>query len=69
MLPLVIGGGEGSESQASMATVVAFGLTLSTLVTLLLVPVTYSYYDSLRSFIHGRKHPPQMGRHEIRPDA
>lgn len=45
MLPLVIGFGEGAESQASMATVVAFGLTLSTMVTLVLVPVVYTLMD------------------------
>lgn len=45
MLPLVIGFGEGAETQASMATVVAFGLTLSTMVTLVLVPVVYMLFD------------------------
>lgn len=69
MLPLVIGGGEGSESQASMATVVSFGLTLSTLITLLLVPVTYSYYDSLQTFVRRRKRTPQMDSRVIHPDA
>ncbi|WP_438446247.1 efflux RND transporter permease subunit [Gorillibacterium sp. sgz5001074] len=54
MLPLVIGGGEGSESQASMATVVSFGLTLSTLVTLILVPVTYSLLHSIGSLFRFR---------------
>jgi HAE1 family hydrophobic/amphiphilic exporter-1 len=46
MLPLVIGSGEGAETQASMATVVAFGLAFSTMITLLLVPVVYSLLDS-----------------------
>ncbi|UJF31316.1 efflux RND transporter permease subunit [Paenibacillus hexagrammi] len=45
MLPLVIGFGEGAETQASMATVVAFGLSLSTLVTLVLIPVVYTLLD------------------------
>ncbi|MGZ4122335.1 MAG: efflux RND transporter permease subunit [Tumebacillaceae bacterium] len=45
MLPLVIGFGEGAETQASMATVVAFGLIFSTLVTLVLVPVVYMIMD------------------------
>ncbi|TDF96793.1 efflux RND transporter permease subunit [Paenibacillus piri] len=48
MLPLVIGFGEGAEAQASMATVVAFGLTLSTMITLLLVPVVYTLMDGLK---------------------
>jgi HAE1 family hydrophobic/amphiphilic exporter-1 len=47
MFPLMIGHGEGAESEASMATVVVFGLILSTLVTLVLVPVMYSIFDDL----------------------
>jgi HAE1 family hydrophobic/amphiphilic exporter-1 len=54
MLPLVIGFGEGAETQASMATVVAFGLTFSTLVTLLLVPVVYTLFDGWMNGIKKR---------------
>ena len=46
-VPLMIGHGEGAESEAPMATVVVFGLILSTLVTLVLVPVMYSIFDDL----------------------
>ncbi|MDB5083306.1 MAG: swrC 2 [Bacilli bacterium] len=46
MLPMVIGLGKGSESESSMATVVAFGLTLATMVTLVLVPVVYMIFDN-----------------------
>ncbi len=42
LVPLAIGLGEGSEVQASMARVVVGGLTVSTLVTLVLVPVVYT---------------------------
>lgn len=45
MMPLVIGGGTGGATLASMATVIAFGLTFSTLVTLVLVPVMYVAID------------------------
>lgn len=45
MLPLVIGGGTGSATLASMATVIAFGLLFSTLITLVLVPVMYLTMD------------------------
>jgi hydrophobic/amphiphilic exporter-1 (mainly G- bacteria), HAE1 family len=51
MLPLVIGFGEGGEAQAPMATVVAFGLTFSTLVTLVLIPVVYTLFDDFGNFI------------------
>lgn len=46
MMPLVIGYGKGAETLASMATVIAFGLAFSTLVTLLLVPVVYVVLDN-----------------------
>lgn len=42
MLPMAIGLGEGSEMWQSMGVSVAFGLTLSTLVTLVLIPTLYA---------------------------
>lgn len=45
MLPLAIGLGEGAEVQAPLATVVIGGLLVSTLVTLVLVPVIYTIFD------------------------
>ncbi len=45
MMPLVVGGGTGAATLASMATVIAFGLMFSTLVTLVLVPVMYLTID------------------------
>lgn len=47
LLPLAFGGGEASEGQAPMAVVVAFGLTFSTLVTLVLIPVMYTLIDDI----------------------
>ncbi|RCX15448.1 HAE1 family hydrophobic/amphiphilic exporter-1 [Anaerobacterium chartisolvens] len=55
MIPLAIGIGEGSEIQSPLATVIVFGLSLSTLVTLLIVPVVYSLLDDLHNRIRGRK--------------
>jgi HAE1 family hydrophobic/amphiphilic exporter-1 len=54
MLPLVIGFGEGAETQASMATVVAFGLVLSTMVTLVLIPVVYTLMDGFIDWMKRR---------------
>ena len=51
LLPLALGIGEGSESQAPMATVVIGGLLLSTLLTLVFIPVMYTFFDDLASFI------------------
>ncbi|MBX5466906.1 MAG: efflux RND transporter permease subunit [Firmicutes bacterium] len=45
MLPLAIGGGTGESTLASMATVITFGLSLSMLVSLVLVPVMYVSLD------------------------
>jgi HAE1 family hydrophobic/amphiphilic exporter-1 len=45
MLPLAFGTGEGAEAMKPMAVVVTFGLTFSTLITLLLVPVVYTLFD------------------------
>lgn len=45
LMPMAFRGGEGSEMQQPMAVVVVFGLTVSTLVTLFLVPVVYTVID------------------------
>ncbi|MEW9669550.1 efflux RND transporter permease subunit [Ammoniphilus sp. 3BR4] len=47
ILPLAFGGGSGNEGQAPMAIVVAFGLSFSTLITLILIPVVYTWFDDL----------------------
>lgn len=45
VLPATLGYGEGAEIQAPLATVILFGLTFSTLITLVLVPVVYLSLD------------------------
>ena len=47
LIPLALGLGEGSETQAPMATVVIGGLLVSTLLTLIIVPVVYTLFDDL----------------------
>lgn len=47
LMPMAFRGGEGSEMMAPMAVVVVFGLAVSTLVTLLLVPVMYTIIEDL----------------------
>lgn len=54
LIPLTIGIGEGSETQEGLATVVVFGLSFSTLITLLLVPVMYTYVDDLEKWFKGK---------------
>ena len=45
MLPLLVMPGSGAETWQPVATVVAFGLVVSTLVTLVLIPVMYTVFD------------------------
>ena len=45
MMPLALAGGEGSETWKPMGVTVIGGLTFSTIVTLILVPVLYSLFS------------------------
>ncbi|NLY75251.1 MAG: efflux RND transporter permease subunit, partial [Firmicutes bacterium] len=47
LIPLALGIGEGSEMNVSLATVVIGGLTFSTVLTLVIVPIIYSVLDDL----------------------
>ena len=47
MLPMAIGIGDGGEIQAPMGRAVIGGIITSTLLTLVVVPVLYTYMDSL----------------------
>ena len=53
MLPLAIGLGEGSEQQAPMGRAIIGGVITSTLLTLVVVPVIYTYLDALRAASKG----------------
>lgn len=55
LAPLALGIGDGAEVQAPLATVVLFGLTLGTLLTLIVVPVLYSYLDDLGGMFRPKK--------------
>jgi HAE1 family hydrophobic/amphiphilic exporter-1 len=45
LLPMAMGFGEGSEVRTPMAITVIGGLTVSTFLTLLVIPVVYSLMD------------------------
>ena len=47
MLPMAIGMGDGGETQAPMGRAVIGGVLTSTLLTLVVVPVAYTYLDTL----------------------
>lgn len=49
MVPLALGIGEGAEQQAPMAHAIIGGVLTSTLLTLIVVPVIYTYLDDLKT--------------------
>jgi HAE1 family hydrophobic/amphiphilic exporter-1 len=52
MLPMAFATGDGSETQRPMAQAIIGGLITSTLLTLVVVPVIYTYMDSFRMLLH-----------------
>jgi HAE1 family hydrophobic/amphiphilic exporter-1 len=55
MLPIALGIGKGSETQAPMATAVIGGLLTSTFLTLFVVPSVYTVLDDLSRFLRKDK--------------
>ncbi len=55
MLPIAFGTAEGIEMQKSMAITVIFGLTVSTLITLIFIPVLYSGVNDVKRKIHKKR--------------
>jgi multidrug efflux pump subunit AcrB len=55
MIPLGLALGEGAEMQQPLAITIIFGLSVSTLFTLFLVPVIYTMFDDLTGWITGRR--------------
>ncbi|MDI6601617.1 MAG: efflux RND transporter permease subunit [Thermoanaerobacteraceae bacterium] len=51
LIPLALGIGEGAEMEQPLAITVIFGLTFSTLVTLIILPVIYSYFDDAERYV------------------
>ncbi|MSR22785.1 MAG: efflux RND transporter permease subunit [Gemmatimonadetes bacterium] len=54
MLPIAIGTGEGAGFRAPMARAVIGGLITSTMLTLVVVPVAYTYADDLGGWVKSR---------------
>ncbi len=53
MMPLAVALGAGAEMRQGMGVVVVCGLISSTLLTLILIPVIYTYVDGLRASLPG----------------
>ncbi len=69
MVPLALGIGEGSEQQAPMAHAIIGGVITSTLLTLIVVPVIYTYLDDgkqrfLRLFAKNKAAIPEIERQD-----
>nr|WP_313091515.1 efflux RND transporter permease subunit [Moraxella sp. CTOTU48268] len=69
MIPLALGIGEGSEQQAPMAHAIIGGVITSTLLTLIVVPVIYTYLDDgkqrfFRLFAKKKAKTPAIKRHD-----
>ena len=56
MIPMAIGTGEGSEMWRPMGMTVAWGLSVSTLITLLIVPVAYTIFAKNGIVVARRKY-------------
>ncbi len=70
LLPLLIASGPGSEERRSIAVLVVGGQTLSLVLTLLAVPVLYSYLDDLARLFLRRSEPlPTQLKPENEPDG
>jgi HAE1 family hydrophobic/amphiphilic exporter-1 len=54
MLPTALGLGRGAEFRAPLATSVIGGLILSTMLTLLVIPCVYTYFDDFSRFLSRR---------------
>ena len=55
LVPMSLGIGEGAELTQSMGVVVIGGLSLSTVLTLVIVPVMYTIFDDISEFLKRKK--------------
>ena len=55
MMPLALGLSEGSEQRAPMGQAVIGGVITSSILTLVVVPVMYTYLDDLTAFFRRRR--------------
>jgi HAE1 family hydrophobic/amphiphilic exporter-1 len=61
LAPMALGWGEGGELQAPMARVVIGGLTTSTLITLIFIPVIYTMLEERAEKALARREVPAAG--------
>ena len=64
LMPMALGLGEGGELQAPMARVVIGGLTTSTLITLVFIPMVYMTVEEFSERAKARRERAAAGSHE-----
>ena len=71
MLPLALGLGESGETQAPMGRAIIGGVITSTLLTLIVVPVIYTYLDTFGRKVAARfkRRQPAGGGADMVPSA
>jgi HAE1 family hydrophobic/amphiphilic exporter-1 len=55
LLPMLLGSGEGSEMMRPLATVAIWGLSISTLITLFVIPAVYITFENIRTKMLGER--------------
>src|SRR5439155_20693741 len=66
-VPLAIGQGAGAETRAPLARSIIGGMFLSTLVTLVIVPIYYILFDRFGSYVARLARREEKPRHEPAP--
>jgi HAE1 family hydrophobic/amphiphilic exporter-1 len=61
MLPLALGNGPGAEERRSIAVLVIGGQSLALILTLIITPVAYSFFEDLRNRFRGEGKMPEPG--------
>jgi hydrophobic/amphiphilic exporter-1 (mainly G- bacteria), HAE1 family len=69
MLPVALAIGRGSEFRETIGITIIGGMTLSTMLTLLVIPCSYTIFDDLAIKIARFRHKPPQHVHEGDPEA
>jgi HAE1 family hydrophobic/amphiphilic exporter-1 len=69
MAPMTVAQGVGAASRGALAKVVVGGQLLSLLITLLIVPVAYSFFEELQQRFSTRRQEAPAGGDEVPPPA
>jgi hydrophobic/amphiphilic exporter-1 (mainly G- bacteria), HAE1 family len=69
-LPLALGIGEAAKYRSAMGSAIIGGLTVSTLITLIVVPAVFEYVDRFREFVEKKFRPADIAsqRAEVFPE-